>query len=60
MLPDDIVVAIGDKEITGQSDLALAVRLHRVGDVVVFAVLRGEETLTFDVMMGERPAELQG
>ena len=60
MLPDDIVVAIGDKDINGQSDLALAVRLHRVGDVVVFTVLRGEETLTFDVMMGERPAELQG
>jgi putative serine protease PepD len=60
MLQDDIVIAIGGKKITGQSDLALAVRLHRVGDVVTFTVLRDGETLTFDVLMGERPVELQG
>ena len=60
MLPDDVVIAIGGKDITGQSDLALAVRLHRVGDMVTFTVLRDGETLTFDVLMGQRPTELQG
>jgi putative serine protease PepD len=60
MLQDDIVIAIDGKKITGQSDLALAVRLYRVGDVVTFTVLRDGETLTFDVLMGERPIELQG
>jgi serine protease Do len=60
MLQDDIVIAIDGKKITGQSDLALAVRLYRVGDVVTFTVLRDGETLTFDVLMGERPVALQG
>jgi S1-C subfamily serine protease len=60
MLQDDIVIAIDAKKITGQSDLALAVRLYRVGDTVTFTVLRDGETLTFDVLMGQRPAQLQG
>ncbi len=60
MLQDDIVIAIDGKKVTGQSDLALAVRLYRVGDVVTFTVLRDGETFTFDVLMGQRPVELQG
>ncbi len=60
MLQDDVVIAIDGKKITGQSDLALAVRLYRVGDTVTFTVLRDGETLTFDVLMGQRPAQLQG
>jgi S1-C subfamily serine protease len=60
MHQDDIVIAIDGKNITGQSDLALAVRLYRIGDVVTFTVLRDGEVLTFDVMMGERPVEFQG
>jgi len=60
MLENDIVVAIGGKPIANQSDLALAVRLYRVGDVVTFTVLRDGETHAFDVVMGQRPADQQG
>jgi putative serine protease PepD len=56
----DIVVGIGEKEIAGQTDLILAVRLYRVGDEVEFVVLRGGETETFTVVMGQRPAEFGG
>jgi S1-C subfamily serine protease len=60
MLQDDVVIAIDGKKVTGQSDLALAVRLFRVGDVVTFTVIRDGETLNFDVLMGQRPPEFQG
>jgi S1-C subfamily serine protease len=60
MEPDDVVIAIAGKTIVTQSDLALAVRLYRVGDVVTFTVMRDGEVLTFDVIMGQRPADLQG
>jgi S1-C subfamily serine protease len=56
----DVIIGIGDKTITDQTDLILAVRLYRVGDEVAFVALRGAETMTFDVVMGRRPAEFGG
>jgi S1-C subfamily serine protease len=56
----DIIVRIGDKPIQDQTDLILAVRLNRVGDEVTFEVLRDGETMSFDVVMGQRPAEFGG
>ncbi len=58
--PGDVIVQIGDKEIKDQTDLILAVRLNRVGDEVQFRALRNGELLTFDVIMGKRPAEFGG
>ncbi|MGI9667259.1 MAG: S1C family serine protease [Acidimicrobiia bacterium] len=58
--PDDIIVRIGDKEITSQTDLILAVRLHRVGDEVEFIALRDGEPIAVTVVMGSRPAEFGG
>lgn len=56
----DVVVGVGDTEISSQSDLINAVRLYRVGDVATFTVVRDGETLHFDVTMRKRPPELQG
>lgn len=56
----DVIVGIGGKTITSQSDLILAVRLYRVGDEVEFIATRDGEELTFMVTMGRRPADLQG
>lgn len=58
--PGDVVVGIGGKEIKGQTDLILAVRLYRVGDEVEFVALRDGETESFIVVMGQRPTELGG
>jgi S1-C subfamily serine protease len=60
LLPGDIVIGIGGKEIRSQTDLILAVRLYRVGDEVEFVVLRDGEEKTFAVVMGQRPAEQGG
>ena len=56
----DVIVGIGNKTITDQTDLILAVRLYRVGDEVEFTALRNGETMTFTVTMGQRPEEFQG
>ncbi len=58
--PDDVITRIGGKEITSQTDLILAVRLYRVGDEVEFVAIREGETITFTVVMGQRPAEFGG
>lgn len=60
ILPDDVVIAIAETKIATQSDLVLAVRLYRVGDVATFTVMREGKVLTFDLVMGTRPADLQG
>lgn len=57
---DDIVIGIGGKEIVDQTGLILAVRLYRVGDEVDFTVDRDGDELTITVVMGRRPANLQG
>ena len=56
----DVIVDIGGKSISSQSDLILAVRLYRVGDTVTFTVKRGGDALQFDVTMGQRPEEFRG
>ncbi|NHZ71293.1 MAG: trypsin-like serine protease, partial [Proteobacteria bacterium] len=60
LLPGDVVIRIGDKDIVDQTDLILAVRLHRVGDEVEFEALRDGESMTFAVVMGQRPEEFGG
>ncbi len=58
--PGDVIIRIGDKPIKNQIDLILAVRLNRVGDEVEFEALRNGESMTFDVILGQRPAEFGG
>jgi S1-C subfamily serine protease len=58
--PGDVIIKVGDEPISSQSDLILAVRLYRVGDVVTFTVVRDGEELTFDVTLAKRPPEFEG
>ena len=60
LLPGDVILRIGDKQISDQTDLILAVRLYRVGDEVEFGVVRDGEDKTFVVTLGQRPAEFGG
>jgi S1-C subfamily serine protease len=60
LLPGDIIVRIGDKDIVDQTDLILAVRLYRVGDEVEFGIFRDGEAKTFTVTLGQRPSEFGG
>jgi S1-C subfamily serine protease len=56
----DVIVRIGDEEITSQTDLILAVRLYRVGDEVEFGAIRDGQVETFSVVLGQRPAAFGG
>lgn len=58
--PGDVIISIGEKTIVDQTDLILAVRLYRVGDEVDFVAIREGETMSFSVVMGQRPAEFGG
>lgn len=58
--PGDVIISIGRKTIDDQTDLILAVRLYRVGDEVDFVAIREGETMSFSVVMGQRPAEFGG
>jgi len=60
LLPGDVITMIGDKPIVDQTDLILAVRLYRVGDEVEFVAIRDGESMSFSVVMGQRPAEFKG
>jgi putative serine protease PepD len=52
---DDVVVRIGDAEITSADDLVKAVRSHEPDDRVEVEVVRGERRLTVDVVLGRAP-----
>jgi serine protease Do len=56
----DIIVGIGDREISSQTDLILAVRLYRVGDSVTFTAIRDGATDDYTVVMGQRPETFGG
>jgi putative serine protease PepD len=54
---NDIVVAIGESPVEGFADVFTAVRSFEVGEVVEIEVVRGSETLTFDVELGAEICE---
>ncbi|MDY0341673.1 MAG: trypsin-like peptidase domain-containing protein [Coriobacteriia bacterium] len=55
--PGDIVTRIGTTPVASVEDVFLAIRSHRVGDRVEVRIVRGEETLTFDVTLGSDGAQ---
>lgn len=54
---NDIVVKIGDAELTAVPDFSQALRSFYAGDKVPFTIQRGKETLTKEVVLAERPRE---
>jgi len=48
----DIIVRVGDRDITGVEDVFAAVREHKVGDTIEVEVVRSDTRRTFDVTLG--------
>ena len=48
----DVIIAIGDDEITSADGAILAVRSHDIGETVTVTVMRGSEELSFEVTLG--------
>ncbi len=56
----DIIIQLGDQEITGVNSLTRALRKFRAGDTTTITVVRGGQTLELDITLDEKPqAEAQ-
>ncbi len=53
----DVIVKIGDREITTTEDVFAAVREHQVGESVPFVIVRGEATKTVPITLGSDQAQ---
>jgi S1-C subfamily serine protease len=51
----DVILEIGDREITNDADVFTAVREHRPGETIDVVVDRDGERMTFEVELTERP-----
>lgn len=51
----DVIVAVDDDQIVGETDLPKLIAQHDPGDTVTLEVIRDGETQTVDVKLGERP-----
>jgi PDZ domain-containing protein len=60
--PGDVVVAVGEEDVTAPGELRRAVRRVRIGDVLRVTVRRGDERRSFDVrtMRGEEGTPIIG
>jgi serine protease Do len=52
----DVVTAIDNTPLQGDSDLAQAINAHKVGDMVTLTVLRGNQKLSIKVTLGALPS----
>lgn len=55
----DVIVAVDDVPVRTMDDLMLQVRRKQVGDKVALDIRRGAESLTIDVTVGDKPAEIE-
>jgi S1-C subfamily serine protease len=55
--PDDVVVAIDDRIISGQAGLVAVIRSKQPGDEVTVELVRDGEPMTVEAVLAERPPE---
>ena len=55
----DVITAIGDKQLNDSYSLFSALLRHRPGDTVQMKIMRGDKEMTLTVTLIERPASLQ-
>lgn len=53
--PGDVIVGLGDADVTDPGDLLAALREHAPGETVAVTIYRRGEERTVDVTLGERP-----
>ncbi|HMO25693.1 MAG TPA: PDZ domain-containing protein, partial [Tepidisphaeraceae bacterium] len=58
LMPEDIIIAIGNDPAISVDDVIARLRDHEPGDVVKLKVRRGEQELDFEATLGERPSEV--
>jgi putative serine protease PepD len=56
--PGDVVISADGTPVRTMEDLIAAVRHHAIGETVKLTLRRGSQTLTLDVVVGDKPANL--
>jgi S1-C subfamily serine protease len=54
--PRDVIIQVDGKALSSDTDLARAINAHHPGDVLSVSVVRADKQLTFNLVLGERPA----
>ncbi|MGH2759995.1 MAG: S1C family serine protease, partial [Actinomycetota bacterium] len=55
--PNDVVVEFAGEKIDSMDDLVVAIRQHRVGEVVDLVVVRDGRRLTLRATLGDKPID---
>ena len=58
MQAKDIIIAVGEHEVTGVNSLSKVLRQFQAGDVTTVTVFRGGQILVLDITLDEKPADL--
>ena len=57
MQPKDIIVAVGEYEVTGVNSLSRALRKFQAGDATTVTVYRSGKEIVLDIILDEKPTE---
>ena len=57
MQSKDIIVAVGEYEVTGVNSLSRALRKFKAGDATTVTVYRGGKEIVLDIVLDEKPVE---
>ena len=56
--PKDIIISLGDKDVSNVSELTRGLRRFKAGDVTTITVIRSGERITMDISLDEKPRDL--
>jgi serine protease Do len=56
--PKDIIIAIGEYEVSGNTELTTALRRFSAGDTTTITVFRAGQELVLDITFDEKPQDL--
>ncbi len=56
--PKDIIIALGENEVSNRNDLTHALRRFKAGDTTTITVIRSGERITLDITLDEKPKDL--
>lgn len=57
--PRDIIIGLGDTEISNRTELTRALRRFKAGDTTTITVIRSGERVTMDITLDEKPRDTQ-
>ena len=57
--PKDIIIGLGDTDISNRTELTRVLRRFKAGDTTTITVIRSGERMTMDITLDEKPRDTQ-